>query len=78
MAEEIGNFDAENAIAAFKLRLTNWTLDQYSSMSDILATEKNCLQMRCLRAHADQANFKDFQACVKNCETGVQELIKMQ
>ena len=30
------DFDTENVIANFKFRLANWTLQQYSSMADVL------------------------------------------
>jgi hypothetical protein len=32
----IVDFETENVISNFKFRLTNWTLDQYSSMADVL------------------------------------------
>lgn len=78
MSEEIGDFDTENVIANFKFRLTNWTLDQYASVSEVLSSQKNCLQMRCLREFKDgQGDFAEFSKCVKNCETGIDEVIKM-
>ena len=75
-------------ISNFKFRLTNWTLDQYSSLSDVLQSQKNCLKLRCLREFADQKPgeggvstdkyLSDFTNCVQNCETGAQEVMKMQ
>ncbi len=32
------DFETENVISNFKFKLTNWTLDQYSSMSDIFVS----------------------------------------
>lgn len=48
MTDEIGDFETENVIAAFKFRLTNWTLDQYASLTDVLSSEQRCLKQRCL------------------------------
>ncbi|TNV79017.1 hypothetical protein FGO68_gene2122 [Halteria grandinella] len=45
-------------------------------MADVLSSQKNCLQMRCLKEQS--ASPHEFMNCVKNCETGVQEVIKMQ
>jgi hypothetical protein len=36
----ISDFETENVISNFKFRLTNWTLDQYSSMADVLVRKK--------------------------------------
>lgn len=32
------DFETENLIAAFKFKLTNWTLDQYQSLTEIIAS----------------------------------------
>ena len=38
MTEEIEDFETENLISTFKFRLTNWTLDQYAHMGEILGS----------------------------------------
>ena len=80
MTEEIEDFETENLISTFKFRLTNWTLDQYAHMGEILGSQKNCLKDKCLGVKNEQkfTNFADLQHCVKNCEAGIGELLAMQ
>ena len=73
---EIGDFETENLMATYKFRLTHWTLNQYSTLDQVLQSEKNCLKARCL---ADQTeNLEEFRKCITNCETGQREVLTMQ
>lgn len=72
---DIADFETENLMATFKFRLTNWTLDQYSSMAQILQSEKNCLEAKCFADPIE--NYDEFRKCVVNCETGQREVLAM-
>jgi hypothetical protein len=65
-------------LARYKFRLTNWTLDQYASLADVLQSQKQCLQVRCLDQQAELATYDLFERCMHNCETGAREVLKMQ
>ena len=48
MTEHIQDFETENLISTYKFKLTNWTLDQYANMNELLTSQKNCINSKCL------------------------------
>ena len=77
MTEEIQDFETENLIGTFKFKLTDWTLSQYSSMTDILNSQRRCLKAKCLGTKSNGKSFEEFQSCIRNCETGMSEILTM-
>ena len=45
---QIQDFETENLLARYKFRLTDWTLDKYASLSDVLMSQKQCVQLKYL------------------------------
>ena len=72
----IADFETENLMATFKFRLADWTLGQYGTMKQLLESEKNCLQNKCLTDPIE--DYDEFRKCVVNCETGQREVLTMQ
>eukprot|EP00347_Sterkiella_histriomuscorum_P003353 403364618 len=81
------DFETENLISNTKFRLTEWTINQYQTFTEILQSEKNCLEKKCLAQYTkDDINesqnplslMDSLHKCVQNCETGTQEILKMQ
>ena len=75
-AINIADFETENLMATFKFRLADWTLSQYGTMKQLLESEKNCLQDKCLTDPIE--DYDEFRKCVVNCETGQREVLTMQ
>ena len=78
MSEEtkLNDLDTKCLMAHFKFLLTEHTLDQYASMTEILGQQKSCEQ-KCLK-RMDAMSKNEFLDCVKDCSTGTREVLKLQ
>ncbi len=45
------DFETENVISNFKFKLTGWTLDQYSSIADVMVKNSFSNKFRLQREH---------------------------
>ena len=75
MSEKLNDFDSKVLMAHFKFLLTEQTLDQYASMTEILRQQKSCSQKCLKRMNAMKKN--EFEDCIKDCSTGTREVLKL-